>query len=168
MDTAQPWYREPWPWLLMAGPATVVVAGIVTIAMAIATDDGVVADDYYKRGLAIDRVLDRVARAQALGLVADVRLAADGRVVVDLSSRLPATDARPAQIMLHLVHPGRAAGDLRLRLLPDCAGCASYTGRVPQLEAVAWRMEIESESWRLPPNAAISAGRWKLDAGSLP
>jgi len=22
----KPWYREPWPWLLMAGPATVLVA----------------------------------------------------------------------------------------------------------------------------------------------
>ena len=22
----QPWYREPWPWILMAGPAIVVVA----------------------------------------------------------------------------------------------------------------------------------------------
>ncbi len=30
----QPWYREPWPWILMAGPATVVVAGLITAWLA--------------------------------------------------------------------------------------------------------------------------------------
>ena len=24
----QPWYKEPWPWILMAGPGIVVVAGL--------------------------------------------------------------------------------------------------------------------------------------------
>ena len=26
----QPWYKERWPWILMAGPAIVVVAGVTT------------------------------------------------------------------------------------------------------------------------------------------
>ena len=25
-----PWYREPWPWILISGPAIVVVAGMAT------------------------------------------------------------------------------------------------------------------------------------------
>ena len=36
---APPWYREPWPWLLMAGPAAVVVAGLITAWIAVKTDD---------------------------------------------------------------------------------------------------------------------------------
>ena len=45
---ANPWYREPWPWILMAGPATVVVAGIVTAWIAVANQDPLVVDNYYK------------------------------------------------------------------------------------------------------------------------
>ncbi len=41
-----PWYREPWPWLLMSGPATVIVAGIYTSVLAFSGTDGLVADDY--------------------------------------------------------------------------------------------------------------------------
>ena len=65
-----PWYRQRWPWLLMLGPAIVVVAGIVTAVIAIETDDGLVADDYYKRGLAINQTLERAARTAVLGLTA--------------------------------------------------------------------------------------------------
>ncbi len=42
--TPKPWYREPWPWLLMAGPAIVVVAGFLTLGFAIQSADGLVAD----------------------------------------------------------------------------------------------------------------------------
>ena len=39
----KPWYREPWPWLLMAGPAIVVVAGVTTAVIAFRGADGLVA-----------------------------------------------------------------------------------------------------------------------------
>jgi hypothetical protein len=44
MIPAKPWYREPWPWLLMAGPAAVVVASIVSAILAIATADPLVSE----------------------------------------------------------------------------------------------------------------------------
>lgn len=33
-EDTQPWYKEPWPWILMSGPAIVVVACFVTIYLA--------------------------------------------------------------------------------------------------------------------------------------
>ena len=42
----RPWYREPWPWILMSGPAVVVCAGIATAVIAVETNDGLVAEDY--------------------------------------------------------------------------------------------------------------------------
>ncbi|RPI42555.1 MAG: hypothetical protein EHM59_17550, partial [Betaproteobacteria bacterium] len=51
----KPWYREPWPWLLMAAPAAAVLAGAVTLALAIQSYDGLVAEDYYKQGLAVNQ-----------------------------------------------------------------------------------------------------------------
>jgi len=37
-----PWYREPWPWIIAAGPAVVVVAGLVTWWIAASTADVVI------------------------------------------------------------------------------------------------------------------------------
>lgn len=31
---SKPWYKERWPWILMAGPAIVVIACIITIYLA--------------------------------------------------------------------------------------------------------------------------------------
>ena len=63
MSASKPWYREPWPWILMAGPAIVVVAGLVTAFLAVTTSDGLVAEDYYRRGIEINRALTREERA---------------------------------------------------------------------------------------------------------
>ena len=45
MSAARPWYKEPWPWLLMSGPAAVVLAGALTAWLAFAGADGLVAED---------------------------------------------------------------------------------------------------------------------------
>ena len=36
--TEGPWYREPWPWFLIAGPAIVVVASLSTAVIAVRSD----------------------------------------------------------------------------------------------------------------------------------
>ena len=63
----RPWYRYRSPWLLMLGPAAVVVAGVATAWLAISTEDGLVVEDYYKEGKAINRVLKREETAGAMG-----------------------------------------------------------------------------------------------------
>jgi len=76
-----PWYREPWPWLLMAGPVAVIFAGIATVWLAVVSSDGLVVDDYYKQGLAINQTLERGALAARLGYRGELRLAPDARGV---------------------------------------------------------------------------------------
>ena len=71
----RPWYRERWPWILMSGPATVLVAGAATMWIAFASADGVVAGDYYKRGLAINQDLQREQRAEQRSIGAPSRVA---------------------------------------------------------------------------------------------
>ena len=58
-----PWYHEPWPWLLMAGPLVVIIAGFATLLLAIRSSDGLVADDYYKQSMAINQIMLRDSRA---------------------------------------------------------------------------------------------------------
>ena len=54
---ALPWWRHAHVWLLISGPAIVVVAGFVTLWLAIRTPDPVVEEDYYQRGLKINETL---------------------------------------------------------------------------------------------------------------
>jgi uncharacterized protein len=53
----KPWWQYGHVWLIIAGPAVVVVAGFITLAIAIRVPDPVVADDYYRRGLDINKTL---------------------------------------------------------------------------------------------------------------
>lgn len=57
MQQDKPWWRYGHVWLIIAGPAAVIVAGFVTLAIAIKTPDPVLAEDYYKRGLEINKTL---------------------------------------------------------------------------------------------------------------
>lgn len=76
---AAPWYREPWPWLLMLGPLIVIIAGVITAYLAVVTSDGLVEDDYYKQGLTVNRRTERDQRAAELGVAAEFVLGEEGR-----------------------------------------------------------------------------------------
>lgn len=140
--SAGPWYREPWPWLLMAGPAAVVVAGAVTIWLAVASADGLVADDYYRRGLAINRQLARERLAAERGIEAQVRRE-ERRLRVELRG------AAPEALFARLVHATRAGQDLRVRLAR--AGAGAYEAELPPLAAGRWRLVLEDPrgEWRI-------------------
>lgn len=140
---SSPWYRQPWPWLLMAGPAAVIVAGAITIWLAVVSDDGIVASDYYKRGLNINKDLARIERARALGLEAEIRLRAG-----EARLRLRAGGALPASLELNLRHPTRAGMD---RLLSATRVGDDYAVQPIPLPAGHWQLNIEDPAgtWRL-------------------
>jgi hypothetical protein len=54
-----PWWKHGHVWLLVSGPAAVVVAGLLTAWIAIASPDPVVAQDYYRQGIEINKQLAR-------------------------------------------------------------------------------------------------------------
>jgi hypothetical protein len=51
------WWRHGHVWLIIAGPAAVVVAGVITLVIAARGADPIVAADYYRRGMEINKVL---------------------------------------------------------------------------------------------------------------
>ena len=140
--SSKPWYREPWPWLLMSGPAAVIVAGGVTTWIAFASADGLVAEDYYRQGLAINKRLAREEAARQQGISATVSLEKN-RLRVRLSG------AAPEALFVHLAHATRAGYDQRLRLAP--AGQGAYQAELPALAAGHWRIVIEDPrgTWRI-------------------
>ena len=170
LDAATPWYRQRWPWILIALPASAVIGGVITAVLAVRTFDGPVAADYYRQGLAINQEVDRAQLARVLGLEARVMLTglAEGdRVRVEVRSQR-ALPAEPT-MQLRLVHPGRPGEDRTATLWRVDADAdqsrAVYTGamklergatapRVP----VTWQVILESDRWRIDDSISSAQG----------
>ncbi len=41
----RPWYREPWPWVIIAIPLAAVIMGITTLYLAVSNPDYLVIDE---------------------------------------------------------------------------------------------------------------------------
>jgi uncharacterized protein len=55
---ALPWWKHGHVWLVIAGPAVVVIAGFVTLFIAVRIPDPIVAEDYYRQGIEINKTLE--------------------------------------------------------------------------------------------------------------
>ena len=53
-----PWWRHPLMWMVVGGPAVVVVAAIATAWIAMSAPDPIVEPDYYRKGIEINRTLE--------------------------------------------------------------------------------------------------------------
>ena len=140
----EPWYRQFWPWFLIVLPGTVVVAAIATLVIAVTGSDDLVMDEYYKDGLAINRQLEREARARERGYRADVAIGEDQVVVV--TEALPAV----AQLRLLLSHPMEADRDMSIDLRRN--GPERYAATLPADVGDNWHWLLDagdSSDWRL-------------------
>lgn len=63
--TSQPWWHFGHVWLVLSGPAIVVVAGFITLYLAMSGADPVVDQNYYQKGVEINRTLDDAQRSLA-------------------------------------------------------------------------------------------------------
>ncbi len=153
--SVKPWFKQKWPWLLMLGPAVVVVAGTFTGYLAFTRQDAMVVDDYYVKGKAINQDLRRDTAATALGLAVKLRYdAANGKLNGTMTSfGKPHADL----ILVHLAHATRPEKDLNLTVQSDQRG--EFSVALPMLERARWEVSVESvqRAWRL-------AGVWKWPA----
>lgn len=150
----QPWYKDRWPWILMAGPVVVILAGIVTVWLAVSSNDGLVTDDYYKQGLAVNQRLQRDHQAASLGLHGDImRSGLNVRLLLGAESKADL----PASIVLKLAHPTRAGQDQLVEMHSE--GQGFYTGKLSTGLAGRWLASIEDPAgqWRLQ-------GDWLTDS----
>lgn len=110
-----PWYKHRWPWILMAGPTVVIVAGFITAWLAIESNDGLVDDNYYKVGLSVNQQLKQKQLAAELNLKAVMNVTQDGQSIQMVLNGLP-KEGLPDTLQLRLVHPTRKGEDQTLML----------------------------------------------------
>lgn len=153
-----PWYRQRWPWILMAGPFVVIVAGFVTAWLAIRSSDGLVDDDYYKQGLAVSQRVERDQHAQDLGIRAEIVLqssSAANEPELRVFLRAQPGYTPPDELALRIVHPTRSGLDQRLVL--RAIGSGLYAARLSSPLSGRWRFALEDtiNDWRL-------VGEWNV------
>lgn len=148
----QRWFRNPMVWLVIFFPSLAVVAGLITVMIAVKTDDGLVVDDYYKKGLEINQVISHDRKAKELGLRALVNAnTKSGELLVSLSSQK--TTSWPAEITFKLIHRTLSGQD-QITVLSRVGDSSDYRGylKPPILEG-RWTIQILSaEVWRLKQN----------------
>ncbi len=113
-DADKPWYRHPFLWLAILLPASAVVAGLVTLYIAIINADDPVVDEWYKEGKSINRSAEQEQLAERLGIGLEL-----SQVGASVQARLlsNASIPMPASITVALRHPTLADRDVIIELV---------------------------------------------------
>lgn len=163
-ESNKPWYSYPLVWMLIAIPASAVVMGVIMIWLAVSTDDGLVEDDYYKQGLAINEVITRDKRAAELGLSASLRFDANSDVIVLQFGKGKLADY-PEQLTLHVQHATHADSDVLVTLNHGIDD--HYIGNVDKpIHQGIWYFELVNEAWKLSArHHVLQSNQFDLTSG---
>lgn len=137
----------------MAGPGLVIVAGAITVWLAVDSYDGLVSDDYYKQGLAVNQRIHRDKEAGRHGAQAEL-IRSDNNLRLFL--RMKDGSALPPSIVVKITHPTRAGLDQNLTLVAEGQGL--YAGKLTSDISGRWHVVLEDTAgqWRL-------MGDWRAD-----
>jgi len=156
------WYREPMVWLIISIPASAVLMGAIMLYLAVSTYDGLVTDDYYKKGLHINRSMERDESATTHGLSSIVKLEASGGVVEVVLEGNPEF-AAPEILNLRFFHATRPGLDIHLRLRRLAGG--RYVASRPELAPGRWHVQLDADDWRLKGELGGGDGAIRLPLG---
>lgn len=150
-----PWYREPWPWIIMAFPFASVLLGILMLTLALTTNNSLVVDDYYKQGKGINQRIARDRIASEMGVHATVSRE-DGGIgltieVPETSDTEVRTAAYSAQFVLRWTHVTQSERDGEALLTPVGRGQYFSVGSVSLPDDGRYRLHLEpvGNAWRL-------------------
>lgn len=141
------WYQQPMVWLVIAIPLSAVIVGAIQLTLSITTFDGLVEDDYYKKGKEINQLLVRDEFALNNGISAQVSIDDQtGIIVVELGNT--GDYAFPKQMGLSLLHPTQSKQDVKLLLSQGPDG-RYYAELLHPLKDGRWYFKVSEPNWRL-------------------
>ncbi|MFY0991316.1 FixH family protein [Halomonas sp. C05BenzN] len=151
---APPWYKQFWPWFLIGLLMLSISVSSTFAFLAIRSADGMVQEDYYEHGRAINMVLAKQQRAADLGLSARLRLdPLTSDVVLDLEG----SERHPERLDFELIFPTQDDRDIELTLEHVRGG--RYLGQAPDNLHYRWYLQLQptgdSPEWRLVGEATF-------------
>ncbi|KAB0464894.1 MULTISPECIES: FixH family protein [Vibrio] len=132
----KPWYKQFWPWFLIALPATVVIWTIMTVIVFTENSVDLVTEDYYKKGKGINVDISKVNIAKELGLSASINEKGNSVIITLNKGKLdhfPAINA----MFVHRTLPDR---DFTQLLTADASG--NYTLTLDHEMQGPWFIEL--------------------------
>jgi hypothetical protein len=151
-EDIQPWYRQFWPWFIIALLATSVVAGLTTVWISMQTTDSLVVESDDGMQIVAERRINAERLATELNLAAmiDINLGTGAVLAAMRSGNL---GSAPATLELELSHPAFAERDQRItlhRAPPNAAGNPVWSGHFVSIPEGRWYVTLRSgHDWRL-------------------
>jgi len=126
-----------------------VIASLTSAWIAVRSDDGLVAQDYYKQGLLINERLKRSAADPERHLGARIDVTADGAV----RAHIDGLATLPPSLRLTLTHPQAGGHPEIITLARDGEG--DYRGALAHATPGRWVLTLEADGWRLPTTTGV-------------
>ncbi|MBU1311060.1 MAG: FixH family protein [Gammaproteobacteria bacterium] len=155
----KPWYKQLWPWVLIAIPVVTAIKAVHTIVIMQQHSPDLVVDDYYKAGKAINMQLAKYREAALRNLNAQVLLAGNRAVV-----RFNENSVLEGSLHLDFYHPTLAERDFAVDA--ERSGELLYVATLPITPDGKWQLVVSdaSKQWKLraelqlPSTAEIKLG----------
>ncbi|HEY9043218.1 MAG TPA: FixH family protein [Rheinheimera sp.] len=140
----KPWYKQLWPWLLIAIPVFTALKAVHTIVIMQQNSPDLVVDDYYKEGRAINMQLAKYREAALRNLQATILIAGDKAIV-----RFAENAVLEGKVHLDFYHPTLAARDFALDA--ERSGELLYVANLPLSPTGKWQLVVSdtSKEWKL-------------------
>jgi hypothetical protein len=156
------WYKQFWPWFLIILPAIVVVASIATAVIAFRGADTLVADNYYKEGLAINKTVSDIDAAKTANIHGSLVME-KGTLHLTVNADNAITDNT---LLLGFSHPLDNLQDQTVQL--QKTGNGEYSGKMPALGNGKWYISLQSTQterpWRVNITAFLPASQIDIHA----
>ena len=158
-----PWYRQFWPWFIIALPTAAVIGGLTTLWIALQTTDSLVVQSEDGVRNASDRRIAAERFASQAGLAARGDIA---RATGDVSAVMRSGDleAVPQTLEFELSHPAFVDRDRAItltRAMPDPEGNPVWVGYFADVPDDRFYAVLKSgDTWRL-------TGEWQGEASMI-
>lgn len=143
--TPRPWYKEFYVWMILFFPFSAMVVGLTMFRVSWVTFDGLVVDDYYKKGLEINRSFERDKSALKYGLEGYLQANSQSGAL-RLFLKAKENYVFPEQLKISFLHRTRKGLD-QITTLQRQANV--YIGNIAPLIDGLWEILLEGQDWRL-------------------
>ncbi|QTH64255.1 FixH family protein [Psychrosphaera ytuae] len=151
-ENAQPWYKHPWVWFVIALPVMSLVGGIAMITITSSNQPEIIVDDYYKKGKAINQELTLYKAFADSGIDLKVRLN-NNRFEIQSSESLTA-------LKISLIHSTQGKRDLEFTVTAASNGI--YGKTLEDFAPGSWSLFIQpmDDSWKVKQKVALPSTEW--------